>query len=88
MPWKPLRWRLGNWRLKHSRTSFHSWLRSTRWYQIKYISSSSYLGRGGRRRSPVSKPVDAVVAVEEVEALEATEEVVGAVRLELLETES
>jgi len=55
---------------------------------MKYISSSSYLGRGGRRRSPISKPVDAVVAVEEVEALEATEEVVGAVRLELLETES
>lgn len=57
---------------------------------MKYISSSSYLGRGGRRRSPfVSGPVDAVVAVEDVEALEATEEVVvGAVRLELLETES
>lgn len=55
---------------------------------MKYISSSSYLGRGGRRRSPDSKPVDAVVAVEGVEALEAIEEVVGAVRLELLETES
>lgn len=57
---------------------------------MKYISSSSYLGRGGRRRSPDSSPADAVVAVEEVvEALEAIEEVVGAVRLELLlDTES
>lgn len=86
MPWKPLRWRLGNWRLKHSRTSLHSWQRSTRWYQIKYISSSSYLGRGARRRS-----VDDVgVVADPVEVL-AEEEgavVVGVVMLELLETES
>lgn len=53
---------------------------------MKYISSSSYLGRGARRRS-----VDDVgVVADPVEVL-AEEEgavVVGVVMLELLETES
>ena len=53
---------------------------------MKYISSSSYLGRGGRRRSVddvgvVADPVE-VLAEEEVAV------VVGVVMLELLETES
>ena len=52
---------------------------------MKYISSSSYLGRGGRRRS-----VDDVgVVADPVEALAEEDAVVaGVVMLELLETES
>ena len=68
---------------------------------MKYISSSSYLGRGGRRRSAAPTPVPVVVVVvaaaaaaaavdTEVadEEMDARDAVVGALTLELLETES
>lgn len=52
---------------------------------MKYISSSSYLGRGGRRRSvdDVGVVADPVEVLAEEDAV-----VVGVVMLELLETES
>lgn len=52
---------------------------------MKYISSSSYLGRGGRRRSVVVVEVDGPAV--EVDDAEAEEAVVRAAE-ELLETES
>lgn len=54
---------------------------------MKYISSSSYLGRGGRRRS-VDDDVGVVADPVEVLAEEEVAVVVGVVMLELLETES
>lgn len=52
----------GNCLLKASVQSRHSSSRSTRWYQMKNISSSVYLGRGALRRSLIV--VDEVLETE------------------------
>ena len=53
---------------------------------MKYISSSSYLGRGGRRRLVADDDVVVAVDIDSVEALVEDDEavVVGVIILELL----